>query len=217
MSADVNVDGLLGEQRYNTVSGDLSLTRSGGSVRVNSVSGDVTMRAEQAVRRPGRYRLRRPHRHRPDASDGLRANAVSGDVEIEGQLGAGHEYRIDTVSGDVSVGLLGGATFEVRGISSDVVSDLDHRIEGRQDRRRVVVGAGGPDFIFNSMSGRPGDPAAAPPGPHGTGAADATRPASTAGRSDASPTTSWRSCRPWSAARSTWTRPTRRLGGHDRE
>jgi hypothetical protein len=83
----------------------------------------------------------------------LRANYVSGDVDVEGQLAMGAEHRVDTVSGDVSVGLLGGATFEVRGISSDVVSDLAHRIEGRQDRRRVIVGAGGPDFVFNSMSG----------------------------------------------------------------
>ena len=152
VSADVNVEGLRGVQRYNTVSGDLTLARSGGSVRLKSVSGDVTVRADQPVSVradtvSGDLTVVAPEIR------GLRANAVSGDVEIEGQLAMGKEYRIDTVSGDVGVGLLGGASFEVRGISSDVVSDLDHRIEGRQDRRRVVVGAGGPDFIFNSMSG----------------------------------------------------------------
>lgn len=152
VSSDVIVEDLHGNQRYNTVSGDLSLTRIGGSLRVNSVSGDVTVRADQqiAVRADtvsGDLSVVAP------VIAGLRANAVSGDVEIEGQLAVGEEYRVDTVSGDVGVGLFGGATFEVRGISSDVSSDLDHRIEGRQDRRRVVVGAGGPDFVFNSMSG----------------------------------------------------------------
>jgi hypothetical protein len=152
VSSDMIVEQLRGDQRYSTVSGDLSLTRLGGSVRVNSVSGDVTVRADQPI-------SVRADTVSGDLSvvapiiRGLRANAVSGDVEIEGQLAAGEDYRIDTVSGDASVGLLGGATFEVRGISSDVVSDLDHRIEGRRDRRRVVVGAGGPEFIFNSMSG----------------------------------------------------------------
>jgi len=34
-----------------------------------------------------------------------------------------------------------------------VSSDLDHRIEGHQDRRRVTVGSGGPTVMFNSMSG----------------------------------------------------------------
>jgi hypothetical protein len=152
VSSDVNGEGLRGEQRYNTVSGDLTLTRGGGTVRVNSVSGDVTIRTEQdiAVRAEavsGDLQLVAP------LIRSLRANSVSGDVDIEGQLAAGAEHRADTVSGDVSVGLLGGATFEVRGISSDVVSDLDHRIEGQQDRRRVIVGTGGPDFMFNSMSG----------------------------------------------------------------
>lgn len=152
VSADVNVDGLQGDQRYATVSGDLTLARSGGSVRVNSVSGDVTVRAGQPVSVraetvSGDLTVVAP------VIRGMRANAVSGDVEIEGQLALGEEYRVDTVSGDVMIGLLGGASFEVRGISSDVVSDLDHRIEGPQDRRRVVVGAGGPNFLFNSMSG----------------------------------------------------------------
>jgi putative adhesin len=152
VSADANVEGLLGEQRYNTVSGDLSLTRAGGSIRANGVSGDITVRAEQPIdvraeTVSGDLTVVAP------TIRGLRANAVSGDVDVEGQLTAGREYRIDTVSGDASVGLLGGATFEVRGISSDVVSNLDHRIEGPRDRRRVVVGDGGPDVIFNSMSG----------------------------------------------------------------
>jgi hypothetical protein len=152
VSSDVNVEGLLGEQRYNTVSGDLTLTRGGGAVRLNTVSGDVTVRAEQSISLraegvSGDLSLVSP------VIRALRANSVSGDIDIEGQLAVGAEHRLDTVSGDVSVGLLGGATFEVRGISSDVVSDLDHRIEGRQDRRRVVVGAGGPDVLFNSMSG----------------------------------------------------------------
>lgn len=152
VSADVIVEGLHGDQRYATVSGDLSLNRLGGSVRVNSVSGDVTMRADQhiSVRADtvsGDLSVVAP------VIGGLRANAVSGDVDVEGKLAMGEEYRVDTISGDFGIGLLGGATFEVRGISSDVSSDLDHRIEGRQDRRRVFVGAGGPDVVFNSMSG----------------------------------------------------------------
>ena len=152
VSADVDVEGLLGEQRYNTVSGDLSLSRLGGSVRANSVSGDVTIRADESIgvraeTVSGDLSIVAP------MIQGLRANAVSGDVDVEGQLSAGREYRIDTISGDASVGLIGGASFEVRGIASDVVSDLDHRIEGRQDRRRVVVGGGGPEVIFSSMSG----------------------------------------------------------------
>lgn len=152
VSGDVSGDGLRGEQRYTTVSGDLFLSDAGGSLRVNTVSGDLTVRAT------------RPLGLRGDAVSGdvsvvaprldaLRLHSVSGDIELEGELAASGEFRAETVSGDVTVGLLGGATFEVRGISTDISSDLDHRIEGRLDRRRVVIGSGSPAFLFNSMSG----------------------------------------------------------------
>jgi hypothetical protein len=150
-SADVQAEGLRGEQRYSTISGDLYLTELGGSVRVNSVSGDVTIRATEPVdvrveAVSGDLSVIAPR------LDGLRASSVSGDLEVEGELGGG-EFRVETVSGDLTVGLVGGATFEVRGLSTDIRSELDHRIEGRRDRRRVFVGGGGPEFAFSSMSG----------------------------------------------------------------
>ena len=152
VSADLSIEGLDGEQRYNTVSGDMSLTRAGGNVRVNSVSGDVTMRAASPIGVRAELVSGDLSLIAPVITD-LRANTVSGDVEVEGQVTAGGEHRLETVSGDAIFGLVGGAIFEVRGIASDVSSDLDHRIEGHQDRRRVTVGSGGPTLMFNSMSG----------------------------------------------------------------
>jgi DUF4097 and DUF4098 domain-containing protein YvlB len=151
VSSDIQVDGLRGDQHYATVSGDLYLTDIGGSVRFQTVSGDVTARAAAALAVTveavsGDLSLIAPR------LDGLRANTVSGDLEIEGELGSG-DFRVDTVSGDLTVGLVGGASFEVRGLSTDISSDLDHRIEGRNDRRRMVVGGGGPSFVFGTMSG----------------------------------------------------------------
>ena len=150
-SADVQAEGLRGEQRYSTISGDLYLTDLGGSVRANSVSGDVTIRASEPVdvrveAVSGDLSVIAPR------LEGLRATSVSGDLEVEGRLGGG-EFRVETVSGDLTVGLVGGATFEVRGLSTDIRSELDHRIEGRRDRRRVLVDGGGPEFAFSSMSG----------------------------------------------------------------
>jgi hypothetical protein len=152
VSGDVSVDDLAGEQRYNTVSGDLSLTGVGGALGVNAVSGDIIVRAVSAITIEaqsvsGDLSLIGP------MINALRANTVSGDIEVEGQLAPSGDYRLETVSGDATFGLVGDAVFEVRGIASDVSSDLDHRIEGRQDRRRVTVGSGGPTVLFNSMSG----------------------------------------------------------------
>jgi hypothetical protein len=57
------------------------------------------------------------------------------------------------VRGDLLFVLVGKATFDVRGIATDMQADMPHRVEGRMDRRRVVIGSGGPTVIFSSMSG----------------------------------------------------------------
>lgn len=152
VSSDVDVTDLRGEQRYRTVSGDLSVANGGGSVRLESVSGDATLRANgplavhsQGV--SGDLNVTAP------TLRSLRANTVSGDVEFEAQLEALGDFRVETVSGDLAVGLVGDATFEIHGISTDVSSELDHRLEGQIDRRRLIVGSGGPRLVFNSMSG----------------------------------------------------------------
>jgi len=152
VSGDVQGRGLRGEQRYTTVSGDLYLTELGGSVRLNTVSGDASVRASvpltvRAEAVSGDLSFSSP------LLNALRSTSVSGDISLEGELAPHGEFRAETVSGDLSVGLLGSASFEVRGLSTDISSHIDHRIEGRLDRRRVVIGSGEPVFIFNSMSG----------------------------------------------------------------
>ncbi len=143
---------MRGEQRYRTVSGDLQLTDIGGSVRLDAVSGDVKLRTDAPVAVQAQSvsgdvsitaRILRA----------LRATTVSGDVEVEGELDGAASFRVETVSGDLVVGLVGSATFEVHGISTDVHSELDHRLEGQVDRRRLIIGSGGPRVAFNSMSG----------------------------------------------------------------
>ncbi|MEO8252520.1 MAG: DUF4097 family beta strand repeat-containing protein [Chloroflexota bacterium] len=152
VSSDVEATGLRGEQRYRTVSGDLLLSELGGSVQLESVSGDATIRADEPLAAQvqgvsGDVSITAP------TLRSLRAHTVSGDVEIEAQLDASGDFKVETVSGDLTIGLVGSATFEVHGLSSDVSSELDHRLEGQVDRRRLIVGSGGPRLVFNSMSG----------------------------------------------------------------
>jgi hypothetical protein len=152
VSGDVSTRNLSGEQRYAAVSGDLVLVDAAGAVRLNTVSGDAVLRARAALSLraetvSGDLGVSTPR------FELLRATTVSGDVDLEGALRPGGEYRIETVSGDVAFAPVGAATFEVRGLSSDVSSDIDHRVEGRADRRRVIIGQGGPELVFSSMSG----------------------------------------------------------------
>jgi hypothetical protein len=152
VSSDVTVTDLGGEQRYHTVSGDLSVNNSGGSVRLETVSGDATIRAEEAVSVQAQTVSGDLNIIVPMLRS-LRATTVSGDVEMEAELAGNGDFKVETVSGDLSVGLVGSATFEVHGLSTDVSSELDHRLEGQVDRRRLIIGSGSPRLVFNSMSG----------------------------------------------------------------
>ena len=152
VSSEMEVNGFNGEQRYRTVSGDLMLSELAGSVRLETVSGDATIRADAPIALQvqgvsGDVTVVAP------VLRSLRANTVSGDIELEAELAADGDFRVETVSGDLVVGLVGSATFEVHGLSTDVSSELDHRLEGQVDRRRLIIGSGGPRLVFNSMSG----------------------------------------------------------------
>jgi Putative adhesin len=167
VSTDVTASGFRGSQAYRTVSGDLVLARIAGDLRVRSVSADVSIRADD----PMRLELNTVS---GDVSaiaprfDALRLVTVSGDVELEGEFGSG-QHRVETVSGDLSVGVVDGLTLEVRGLSSDTRVSVPHRSEGSRDRRRYIIGGGDGSLLFSSMSGdasvRPGRHQPAHPAP----------------------------------------------------
>jgi len=151
VSADVTGIGLRGRQEYKTVSGDLALSDLGGPIRVTGVSSDVSLRAEEPIRLhansvSGDISVIAPR------LEECRVVSVSGDVEVEGDLAAA-EHRVETVSGDLSLGLVGGLTLEVRGLSTDVSVAVPHRSEGSRERRRYVIGDGAATLHFSSMSG----------------------------------------------------------------
>lgn len=152
VSSDVEASGLRGDQRYSTVSGDLRLVDAGGSLQLMAVSGDTSVTSPESISVAaesvsGDVAITAPRLR------SLQASTVSGDIELEAELSIGGAFSISTVSGDLSIGLLGSATFEIRGLSTDVHSEIDHRLEGRSDRRRLIIGQGGPTVVFSSMSG----------------------------------------------------------------
>jgi hypothetical protein len=152
VSADVTASGFVGSQHYRTVSGDMVLDRVAGDVRVRDVSGDVSIRAEQPMRVEmntvsGDVSVVAPR------FDELRLATVSGDVELEGEFADRGTHRVETVSGDLSLGVVDGLTLEVRGLSSDTRVSVPHRSEGSRDRRRYIIGGGEGNLLFSSMSG----------------------------------------------------------------
>jgi DUF4097 and DUF4098 domain-containing protein YvlB len=152
VSADTEVSGMRGEQHYSTVSGDLQLRDVGGSLHLETVSGDANLQTDEPIAVDaqsvsGDVSIMAP------LLRSLRANTVSGDVELDAELDARGEFRVESVSGDLAVGLIGSATFEVHGLSTDVHCELDHRLEGQVGQLRLIIGSGGPRLVFNSMSG----------------------------------------------------------------
>jgi len=153
VSADLTAIGFRGAQQYRTVSGDLVLDGAGGEVQIKGVSSDISLRAEAPLSSLEINTVSGDISAFAPRIEQLRAATVSGDVELEGVLADGPQHRVETVSGDLSLGVTDNLTVEVRGLSTDADIRLPHRSEGSRDRRRYVIGDGKPQLLFSSMSG----------------------------------------------------------------
>jgi DUF4097 and DUF4098 domain-containing protein YvlB len=117
VSGDVRIESVEGDLDLKSVSGDLFAGRVGGRLDANTVSGDVQ------VREVGR---------------GARVKTVSGDQTIESV--AEGEVRIQSVSGDVRVGIAPGASvwMDVRSVSGKTTSQLEPTDAPASDAERAV-------------------------------------------------------------------------------
>ncbi len=135
VSGDVTLADVQGPIRLKTVSGDASCTDLAGALDANSVSGDLTFE---------RCRVQ-----------GCDIVTVSGDVDLTGELEAGSEHRLKTISGDVELAL-SGISYDVRfkTMSGDLDCTLAAAVtaEGRRDRH-VVIGGGATRVSVKTVSG----------------------------------------------------------------
>jgi len=152
-SADVDVRGMRGEQRYRSASGDLVLHEVRGSLTIEAVSGDVEIGADGPARIVARS-VSGDLRLRAGSMSELRATTTSGDLDITGRFDGAGPYAIETISGDATVAPIGGGLrIEPSTITGDVDSDLPSRREEGEGRRALLVGEGGPTVTFRSTSG----------------------------------------------------------------
>jgi len=151
-SADIEADGLAGDQRYRTASGDMTLRAVSGRVSVDAVSGDVDISAtgEAAVTIKtvsGDVELRAA------TLTVLEATTTSGDLRIAGRLAGPGPFAIVTVSGDTLLAPAGDLRIEMATLSGDMRSKVGGRTEGSRGHRSLVVGGGGPLVSLRSLSG----------------------------------------------------------------
>jgi hypothetical protein len=152
VSGEVEADGLRGDQRYQTTSGDTVLRGVSGRVAIEAVSGDVNIVAtgtvDVALRTvSGDIELRAA------TIEALSAATTNGDISVAGGFRGAGPFAIETVTGDGRLAAAGDLRVEMTTLSGDLRSKTDSRIEGGRGHRSMVIGRGGPLLTFRSMSG----------------------------------------------------------------
>ncbi|HKF85373.1 MAG TPA: DUF4097 family beta strand repeat-containing protein [Candidatus Limnocylindrales bacterium] len=152
LSGDVEADGIRGESRWSTASGDLRLRVTGGSVTADSMSGDVTIEADASVgvrvhSVSGDVRLAAPH------LDALDVSSTSGDIRVAAAFGPGFGHTISSVSGDVHLRSSSPIRLDTQTIAGDVRATGAHHAEGGRGRRTIVVGDGSIRLGVRTTSG----------------------------------------------------------------
>jgi hypothetical protein len=187
-SADLDVQGMHGDQRYRSASGDLVLAGVRGSITIEALSGDVRIGADG----PSTITARTVSGDldlRAGSVAQLKATTTSGDLRIAARFEGDGPFAIETVSGDATLAPANDVRIEARTITGDIDSDLPSRRDDAGGRRALIIGSGGPTITFRSASGDmrvvaatgsgpahpPAPPApAAPPAPPAPPAAAAT-------------------------------------------
>ena len=107
VSGDVRAEECDGQARVSTVSGEIELRLKSDKVVVDSVSGDVEVELDEFTR--------------------LHATVVSGDLDIEGQLGPSGDIEMSSVSGDIDLVLRGELNARINvetGPGGDITNNL---------------------------------------------------------------------------------------------
>ena len=130
VSVDIEVSGVRGEQRLETVSGDIDTTAFAADVQANTVSGDVEIEGDGSEAEcvgetvSGDVML-------VNVAGEATAASVSGDVSIEGSKL--DRAEITTVSGEVSFEseLSPGGRLHAEAVSGEIELDFEGKIAGR--------------------------------------------------------------------------------------
>lgn len=132
VSADIDVQGVLGEQRLQTVSGDVDCEAFSGDIRITTVSGDVGLQGDSNKARTELETVSGDIEAQSLAGE-INANSVSGDL-----LFVNSDFdrvRLETVNGDVTFnsGMTDGGSFSLETINGDLDIDFNDSISARFD------------------------------------------------------------------------------------
>lgn len=142
VNADIETRGLVGDQTYKTVSGDLTMDDGGGRVSATTVSGDVRLTGVQPLEANLTSTSGDIEAFAPMFQP-VRMRTVSGDMSVRGGFAAGPEHTVESVSGDLSIEATSGLTVDTK-------RGLDF---SKHNKGPMVSGDGSGHMRFRSLSG----------------------------------------------------------------
>lgn len=157
VSGNVEVDAAAGEASLATVSGDLSARLRGESLDVETVSGDLEVRGDGVARIEAEsvsgdvdIETRR--------LDQLEGSTVSGDFDLAAEVGARSRIRIEALSGDIALRLLGEPSARLRASSfsgsiRSPVGSVEKSEYGPGSSLDTRMGDGAADIELETFSG----------------------------------------------------------------
>jgi DUF4097 and DUF4098 domain-containing protein YvlB len=150
VSADVSIDGVKGTQRLESVSGNIVSTVFDEQLDLRTISGDATITGSGGKARVFAESTSGDLRARGLASE-AEANSVSGDLVLE--LGTVPHARFKSVSGDIdaTLGLAPEGRLDVQSISGDVEMTFKEPVNAEFD---VESHSGDIDNCFGPKSER---------------------------------------------------------------
>ncbi len=132
ISADIEIQNVLGEQRLQSVSGDIECEVHAGDVTLTTVSGDMEVQGDDAA---GHAQLSSVSGdvEAQNLAGQLSANSVSGDVTLVNS--SFDRVRLETVNGDIifESGLSNDGSFNLETINGDVDVKFNDSISARFD------------------------------------------------------------------------------------
>lgn len=140
MSGDISLSDGSGSVKVMTTSGDVAISLSASDVSVETVSGDVELELE--------------------SFDSVKASAVSGELEIEGNLNLGGSIESRTVSGDIDLRLADPVNANVD-VRTGPGGEIDNELTDEEPRSmlpgsmelQTIMGDGSGSIRINTVSG----------------------------------------------------------------
>ena len=136
-SGEISARELNGPARLKTGSGDLTVTESAGALNLETVSGDIDLTD-----------LRSPS---------VSARTTSGEIGFNGRLLPDGEYKFQTHSGDITLGLAEPVNSQVSVLAyeGDFESDFPIRTRGFTSGQEITftLGSGGARLILQAFGG----------------------------------------------------------------